>query len=300
MGSPYLSCTASQTPVYEQKPRAPLFNQAPPPPEPAHLPWRLSSGDLWGDESGYTTCTMENNASIISTGRSNTVTDGTVLPSGWSFSPSIASQTTVCEPQSSEVSSFISSLNDARDNNLVSEREAEAQEVLWTSTDWNEIRLVCLFFPFYDPKTRLEILSKRLPATLDDILKCLPTKKHLSTTHYTCNDNLNKAEEILRRIESDLRRSPIWNWEWSPPIATSTSCATKIADAIDSEISSALHNVPFTELVRAACNRRSDVVTDLLDGLSNMCCELWRRSEELLQPKDNYALVEKVRAERTL
>jgi len=37
MDSPYLPCTASQTLVYElQKPKAPSFNLAPPPPEPAH------------------------------------------------------------------------------------------------------------------------------------------------------------------------------------------------------------------------------------------------------------------------
>jgi hypothetical protein len=73
------------------------------------------------------------------------------------------------------------------DSNIVSEREAEAQQMLLTSTDSDEIQLVCSFTPFNEPNTLLKILSKRLLATLDGILKSLPAKKHDGTAHDACN-----------------------------------------------------------------------------------------------------------------
>lgn len=216
------------------------------------------------------------------------------------FSPN-ASQTTVC---GSEAPSSTSTLHDIAWKNCMPQREAEAQELLRTSTNPEFIRLICSYFPFQDPKTCLEILSTRSPTTaLDGILKSLraKSKRILRRTCLEILEILPTAfDGILKFLHAKCNDDPpcspipIWDWKWSPPITTD---AAKIADAIDLKISSTLYKVPFTELVRAACHRRSDVVKDLLDGVSATSSTLRRRIKEFYGPKDKYELVEKVNFE---
>lgn len=180
---------------------------------------------------------------------------------------------------------------------FVLRREEKALEVLEKSQNPIEIILVLKLIPFKDVEKPFEILSKRLPAILDATLECLYAKKNDDAVHYVCDNNRDKANEIQRRIAPDTLCSPIWNSEWISSIATSSSCATRIADAIDSETSLALHKLPFKEWVKTACYRPS-LVIPLYDGLLRMCRELRRRSVELCQPMDEYEQVKEVRPER--
>ena len=205
---------------------------------------------------------------------------------------SSASETTACELQTLGAPSSPSSSDDV---DIFSRQEKEARTVLRTSTNVNEIQLVCSLFPFRDPDVRFEILSGRWSPRLDVFLRSLPTKDHDSKHHSIGELNQHKAEEILRRTAPDLPTSPIWNWQWSPPIESSTIKAAQIADIINREMSEAFSKVAFTALVRGACGYQTDAVTELIDGVVHTRRELCRRFQELHQSKNEYEVVEKVR-----
>ena len=101
-----------------------------------------------------------------------------------------------------------------------------------------------------------------------------------------------QTSHIIRGAPSTIRD----DLGWSSPIATSELCPTRIANAIDSEISSALYRVPFKELVKAACYRPS-LAADLYDMLSTTRRELWQRSQLSPQSREKYELVKTVRPE---
>jgi len=195
------------------------------------------------------------------------------------------SLTTLCEPQDPGARLSTSSLNDVSEgSNFVLQREKEALQVLWTSHDLTEIDLVYCWFPFKDRNEPLEVLSNRLESLFTN-----------------ANDNTTHPVFFYKGLETLMQRAPdspstIWDFRWSPPIATSESCPTRIANAIDSEISSALYRVPFKELVKAACYRPS-LAADLYDGLYTTRRELWQRSQLSPQSREKYQLVKTVRPE---
>ena len=179
-------------------------------------------------------------------------------------------------------------------------REEEAQKVLQTSVKLKEIRLVCFFFPFSDPKIPGRVLSKRWMARLDAINSLLGLEQSKGTPWNNDGFKSYKAEEIARRLKPELPPSTVWGCEWTMPSTDSMMDAKQLAVDINSYISTAFRKVPFTELARAACGRTSDTLTSLLDGISNIRNELSRLVQECPHLRNKYKLIEKASPTRTL
>jgi hypothetical protein len=107
---------------------------------------------------------------------------------------------------------------------------------------------------------------------------------------------LHKAEEIIRRLrpEPPPPATWIWDYEWSLSIAEPTTDATYIANNINSYVSKKFHDVPFTEFVRAAYGCSSDIITNLLKGVSITRNELSCLLQECNTLRSGFELVEKV------
>ncbi|CAG8973644.1 hypothetical protein HYALB_00002210 [Hymenoscyphus albidus] len=182
--------------------------------------------------------------------------------------------------------------------NYFAVREEEAREVLLTSTDSSEIKSVCLFFPFQNLSTLSKLLSQLSSTTLDNILGSLPplpTEKRQSVRE---NDYC-KVEDVLRHMGAKRPGPPIWNWEWSASLPMAPCNAAQIAGIIDSEISYMFYKVPFAELVRAACGCPTEIITDLLAGISAFRNNLQACFYELHQSKDKYESVEEILRSRS-
>ncbi|PVH67917.1 hypothetical protein DL98DRAFT_542786 [Cadophora sp. DSE1049] len=155
--------------------------------------------------------------------------------------------------------------------------EDEACEILRASTSAEDIQLVCSYFPFQHPDTPLDILSsRRIENSLTDIDELV----------------LRKAEETLRRIAIECN-SCSWNWNWSPPFASSIMGPIRAANDTDKDLFTFASKVTFMALERKACGLPSRAVEDIFDGLTHVRRLLEYRFSELVS-KEEYEEVEKV------
>jgi hypothetical protein len=193
-------------------------------------------------------------------------------------------------------------MQDANFNQLLQRREEEAQHVVKTSTQLKEIHLACLYFPFSDPQAPQHILSMRWMTRLDVFLNSLGAEQSNSNPRAWNNDGFKslKAEEIIRRLRPKPPPSVIWDYEWSPSMSESTTDASQIADDINSDVTEAFRNVPFTELVRVACGYPSNIITSLLGGVSTTRSELSCLLQECHTLRSKFKLVEKASPSRAL
>jgi len=203
------------------------------------------------------------------------------------------SDATACEPLTptlSLASSDIGSLT--LDINAFQWREDEAQKLLQTSVNPNEIRLLLSLFPFKDPDTSLRLLEQRYHATLNALLSTFQGFP-LKDDQYTSNKE-DKAIKILKIVAPDPQSSCVWDWNWTLPIPSPTTCASVVAQRIHRKISAAFSNVPFRDLTREACGYHSPAAKDLFKGVAYIQVELCRQFQELGQPIDEYKKIEEV------
>ena len=181
-------------------------------------------------------------------------------------------------------------------------REKEAQDVVKKSTQFEELYLVCLYFPFSDPVTPHRILSTRWTAGLDTILNSLGLEQSNGNPKAWNNNGFKsyKAEEIIQRLRPETPLPMIWDYKWSLSIAESTMDARQIADDLNSDITEAFRNVPFTELVRAACNCPSNIITSLLGAISTTRGELSILFQECHALRSKFELVEQASPSKPL
>ncbi|KAH7370299.1 hypothetical protein BKA65DRAFT_14138 [Rhexocercosporidium sp. MPI-PUGE-AT-0058] len=129
----------------------------------------------------------------------------------------------------------------------------EACQILQDSTTAKDILLVCSYFPFPHSGIPLDILSSRR------------TENSLTDVDVL---GLCKAEETLRRIATEYN-SCSWNWQWSPPFASSAMGPTRVANDTDEALSTFASKVTFMALEREACALSSKAVDDILAGLAH-------------------------------
>ena len=153
----------------------------------------------------------------------------------------------------------------------LSRREKEAEIILRTSSNSNHTSLVCAWFPFPEHKT-VDLLSTRM-ATLGKVLNQNDSKSPRCdlVRSLPSLDSATKFEEMAR--------------------ADQRAYANQIALTIDSIISTALHDTPFSEVVRAACGLKSSGIQKLLDVALQLRTELSKLFQRLDQPSRLYDLV---------
>lgn len=161
------------------------------------------------------------------------------------------------------------------------------------SNSLTEIRPVIFYFPFHDLTVREQILSTRWEARLNVFLK------EIRGDQNSKEPRALKAQEVVRLLSPKAPPSSVWDWAWTPPLPTSTLEATQIAEAINSHISTAFYQVPFTEWVRVAGGYTSEAAASLVEGVSNVSSILTRWFQELSQPRGCYQQVETVSYTKT-
>jgi hypothetical protein len=184
-------------------------------------------------------------------------------------------------------------------------REEEAERILRTSTDFKHIRLVCVWFPFPEHKV-VRLLSTRWMARLDSVLQCVrrePNDSHRDTWNNE-GFKVHKAEEILKSLKSEEPPSTRRDIVESLPsldsamevgqmtYASQMAYASRIALAVDSRISTAFYNTPFSEVVRAALGLKPPAFQRLVDVASQLRTELSKLFRRLDQPSRMYELVQ--------
>ena len=186
--------------------------------------------------------------------------------------------------------------------------EEEAEKILRTSTDNERIRRVLAWFPFSSRHKVLRLLSTRWMARLDRILDCAREEQNNAHRNDWNNEGfkVHKAEEILRSLTSEEPPSTCRDLVASLPSLDSASraiqmthasqmaYANRLALAIDSQISRAFRDTPFSEVIKVACGRKSPAFKRLLDVASHLRTELSELFRGLDEPSRMYELVAQV------
>ena len=167
-------------------------------------------------------------------------------------------------------------------------REA-ASELLQTSYDFDDIKLICKFAPGLNPTIAATLLSRRRKGWLDAFLNVLCRDE--APENPPCDSLLSTAEAIVDII----RRRPLspalgWNGDWIfSALISSTDIAT-IAETLDAQIHSTFCTIPFEDWVEWCCGYQNDGISNFLDTVFNFRNGLARyvpRHELLLLQKVN-------------
>ena len=140
-------------------------------------------------------------------------------------------------------------------------------------------------------KDRAELLSRRLELDLDIILASLPQKKHKNSVHREGDSlRLQKAKEILWRIDSVLPTLPLWNRQLIPSLFESSLTADEFANALRENMQSVLQSIPFTEYLKWIGGGQSEAIISLLSFISHIRDEFRDR----LSDPDARILIEEI------
>ena len=149
--------------------------------------------------------------------------------------------------------------------------DREAEKILETSSDSKHIRLVYDWYPLPEHKV-VDSSSKRWIA--------------------------HEAKDIPKGSEWGEPQSPRSDLVGSIPSLesateiTQVAYAYRIAHAIQSQISTAFHDTPFSEVVRAACGLKSSAIQRLSDVALQLRTELYILFRRLDKPSRLYGLVQ--------
>ncbi|KAG9231497.1 hypothetical protein BJ875DRAFT_116591 [Amylocarpus encephaloides] len=181
-------------------------------------------------------------------------------------------------------------MQDAKFNRLLELRQEQAHQVIRTTINLSELHVVCHYSPFPDLKTFHHILSTRWMGRLDVFLSSLGLEQ--SNRDPERWNKSHKAKEIVRRLRPEPPVPAIWDYKWNPSITESTTHTSHITDEINSHFSEAFRDVPFTEIVKAACGYPSNVITSLLQGVTTTRSELCSLIQDFDALKSKFELVE--------
>jgi hypothetical protein len=133
-------------------------------------------------------------------------------------------------------------------------------------------------------------------------LDCLLSSLGLEQSNRDPNHGFksHKAEVIIRRLRPEPPVPKIWGYKWNPSTAESTMHASQIANEINSHFSVAFNDVPFMELVKAACGYPSNVITSLLQGVATTRNELCSLIKDFDALKSKFELVKQASPFRAL
>jgi hypothetical protein len=162
----------------------------------------------------------------------------------------------------------------------ISSMETWVKEVLSKPSETNDcyIPLLLMQGPAQNRSVFAETLSRRWSPTFDTIWTSLSSKS--KAAHPT---SLDKARDVMRHIDPPVPHLPIMDPQWSPPGSDSNMTAEDVAATTDATFSYPFHLVPFPVFGRGACGHPSELVNDVLDGISHAYHKLRQLFTE--QPK---------------
>lgn len=159
--------------------------------------------------------------------------------------------------------------------------ENDAETILLTSEDLDDLRLVCLFAPHQRQQFPDFCLSQRQNGAIGSSLTWSEGYNHLKEGDLS----LNKAHPA----------PPItWDEDWLLPDTNLPFDACSIAERIDQKMCVEFCRIPFRDWVRAALRYTSDSVEHLLAGAVSLQARLKHRFANLQEPTEKYELVKYV------
>ncbi|KAF8847274.1 hypothetical protein BDZ45DRAFT_343715 [Acephala macrosclerotiorum] len=143
--------------------------------------------------------------------------------------------------------------------------EEAAQEVLKTSSNFNDISLVLKFIRFQDPDTAIEALSGRQVWLLDAWLSIIYGNRHWECS---CECASCKAKDIVEILNPRrLSPVPVWNGEWIFRSMSSPMDVTTIAQKLDVSICTVFLKIPCNSWISWALGYGDDDVSNFYDAV---------------------------------
>lgn len=140
----------------------------------------------------------------------------------------------------------------------------EALQILQTSHNFNDIRLICKYVPSLDPGIAAALLSKRRKGWLDAFLKVLCRREAIEEP--PCDSLLSTADAIVAMIKRrSLLPALAWNGAWIFPDLNSSARVSIIAEKLDGQIHSTFSSIAFEDWLAWVSGFPNDPIQSLLN-----------------------------------
>ena len=154
-----------------------------------------------------------------------------------------------------------------------------ALEVLRTSHDFDDIKLIVKFTPGLDSTKAATLLSSRRKGWLDAFWHVL--YRHEAVDTPSCGSLLSTAEEIVAAIRRrSLSPALQWNGDWIFSALLSSLDIPSVAEKLDAQIHSTFCTFAFEDWVAWCYGYQNDAISNFLNTVFNFRNELAQHARQ--------------------
>ena len=168
--------------------------------------------------------------------------------------------------------------------------EEAASEVLRTSHDFDDIKLIIKFTPGLDSTTAATLLSSRRKGWLHAFLHVLCRDEGVDKP--PCNSTAEAIVAVIRR--RSLSPALGWNGGWIFSALLCLLNMPSIAEELDAQIHSTFCTFPFEDWVAWRYGYRNDAISNFLDTVFNFRNELAQHVQQHAAITEGLLLLRKV------